>query len=418
MSKRRVVVTGLGIVSPVGVGVDTAWKNLISGYIGVRKITKFDTSDLLCHIAGEVRGADEEGGFNVDDYVDRKEQRKMGRFTTYGMAASQEAIEMAGFDNVEDDALKERIGVVLGSGIGGIGEIEDTAVMMNEKGPRRVSPFYIPSLLVNMLSGHVSMKYGFCGPNSATVTACATSAHAIGTGKRMIEMDEADVIIAGGAEAAITRLTIAGFSNARALSSGYNDNPTAASRPFDEGRDGFVMGEGAAVLVLEEYEHAKARGAKIYAELAGFGQSADAYHMTSPHPEGLGCKNAMKWALRDAAIDAKDVDYVNAHATSTPMGDVLESKAIEEIMGKDVLVSATKSMTGHLLGAAGSLEAAISILAIQNSLIPPTMNLEKPSEGCNLDYCVGTARAANVNVALSNSFGFGGTNACLVFKKV
>lgn len=418
MNKRRVVVTGIGLVTPLGVGVDASWKNLTAGKTGIREITKFDASEIASRIAAEIPSADEEGGFDVNNYLDRKEQKKMGTFIHYGMAASQEAVKMASLDAVEDEKLKQRIGVVLGSGIGGIGEIEESAHTLKERGVRRISPFYIPSILINMFSGHVSMKYGFRGPNNSTVTACASGAHALGTGKRMIEMGEADVIVAGGSEAPITPLTVAGFAAAKALSTSYNDTPEKASRPFDDDRDGFVIGEGAGVLVLEEYEHAKARGAKIYAELAGFGQSGDAYHMTSPHPEGLGCKNAMTWALEDAGVNPSDVSYVNAHGTSTPTGDVLESQGIEGVCGKDVLVSSTKGATGHTLGAAGGIEAAFSVLAVANDLIPPTLNCENPSENCNLDYCTDGAREVNVDVALSNSFGFGGTNASLVFKKV
>lgn len=418
MSKKRIVVTGMGIVSPVGVGVEESWKNVCSGMIGVRRITKFDPSEFSCQIAGEVRSKDEPFGFDIDAYLSKKDQKKMGKFIHYGMAAAIEAVEMAGLCDMEDEKEKERVGVVLGSGIGGIAEIEETHAKMLEKGPRRISPFYIPSVLINLFSGHVSMKYGFKGPNSATVTACATAAHAIGTAKRMIEHGEADVVVAGGAEAPITPMTVAGFSASKALSTSYNETPEKGSRPFDDARDGFVMGEGAGVLVLEEYEHAKARGAHIYAELSGFGQSGDAYHMTLPHPDGLGCKNAMRWALEDGGVTPEAVDYVNAHATSTPAGDILESQAIESLIGKDVLVSATKSMTGHALGAAGGIEAIFTIKALQESCIPPTMNLDHPSEGCVLDYCKGKSRSAEITYALSNSFGFGGTNASLLFKKI
>ena len=417
MEKRRVVVTGLGLISPVGVGVDASWAAILEGKSGVRRITKFDPTNYACQIAAEVRGADEEGGFNPDNYLDKKEQKKMDTFIQYGVAAADEAVKMAGLSDVSDEDLKNRIGVVLGSGIGGLPEIERQHAVLQEKGPRRVSPFFIPSILINLFAGHVSMRYGFRGPNSSTVTACATAAHGIGTGKRMIEMNEADVIVAGGAEACICPTAIAGFGSSKALATDFNDNPEASSRPFDEARSGFVMGEGAGVLVLEEYEHAKKRGATIYAELAGFGQSGDAYHMTMPHPDGLGCRLAMEAALKDAAVSAEDVNYVNGHSTSTPAGDVLESKAIETLLGENTVVSATKSMTGHALGAAGGLEAVFSVMALKEGMLPPTINLENVSEGCNLDYVSDGARAQQENYALSNSFGFGGTNASLLFKR-
>ena len=411
MSKRRVVVTGIGAISPLGVGADATWAGLLAGRNGIGKITRFDASEFSCQIAGEVKD------FNPDDFIDRKEQKKMDLFIQYGYAASIEAVQDAGLEDVSD-ALAERIAVVLGSGIGGLPEIERTYDILKERGPRRVSPFFIPSILTNLLSGQVSIKYGFKGPNLCTVTACATGAHSIGSAMRMIQYGEIDAAVAGGAEASICPSAMAGFASAKALSKGYNDDPAHACRPFDENRDGFVMSEGAGVLVLEEMEHAKARGAKIYAEIAGFGQTGDAYHMTSPSADGEGGARAINLALKDAAMNADEVGYVNAHATSTPAGDAIESGSIERVFGNKITVSATKSMTGHMLGAAGGLEAAICALSMRDQKIAPTINLENPSEGCNLDYTPHTARDLQHNASLSNSFGFGGTNASLIFKKV
>lgn len=416
-NKRRIVVTGIGLVTPFGVGVDRAWDAIKEGRSGIRRITKFDTEGFACQIAAEVPEGDEEGAFKADDFIDRKEQKKMDKFIQFGYAASVEAIEMANIADLSEES-KLRTGLVLGSGVGGLPEIERTCAIIKERGPRRVSPFFIPSILPNLLGGHVSMKYGFKGPNSCIVTACATASHSIGTAKRMIEDGEADVMIAGGAESCICPSAVAGFAAAKALSTGYNDDPENACRPFDEGRDGFVMAEGAGVLVLEEYEHAKARGATILAEMAGFGQSGDAYHMTSPSPDGDGGKRAMQAALADAGIEASEIGYVNAHATSTPTGDSIESKSIEATFGSDVLVSSTKSVTGHALGAAGGFEAAFSVLALRDGIVPPTMNLKNVSEGCNLDYVPNEARKVELNAVLSNSFGFGGTNASLIFKKI
>ncbi|MFT7434067.1 MAG: 3-oxoacyl-[acyl-carrier-protein] synthase II [Alphaproteobacteria bacterium] len=416
--KRTVVVTGLGLVTPFGVGVDVTWKALMKGQSGIGPITYFDATDFACQIAGEVPGADMPNGFNANDYLDSKEQKKMGRFIQLGMAASHEAIKQAGLDNVTDVEAQNRIAVVLGSGVGGLPEVEAAYETLKSRGPRRVSPFFIPSMLVNLLPGQVSMKYGFKGPNSSVVTACATSTHAIGVAKRMIEDGEADIVISGGAEACICPSAVAGFSSAKALSTAYNDTPEKACRPFDEGRDGFVMSEGAGVLVVESLESAEKRGVQILAVLSGFGQTGDAYHMTSPHPEGDGGKRATEAALADAGMDASEVTYVNAHATSTPMGDVIESKTIESIFGPDILVSATKSMTGHSLGATGAWEAAFCVLAIQHNMLPPTINLENKSDGCDLDYIADKARSIEVTAALSNSFGFGGTNASLLFKKL
>lgn len=416
MDKKTVVVTGMGLVTPYGIGVDTAWENLKSGVSGIRKITHFDAENYACQIAGEVP-SEGENAFVADDWFDKKEQKKFGRFIQLGMVAASEAVKQAGLESVENEAMQNRIGVVLGSGIGGLPEIEETCDTLSNKGPRRVSPFYIPSMLVNLLPGHVSMKYGFKGPNSSMVSACASGAHSIGVAKRMIENDEADIMIAGGAEACICPTAVAGFASAKALSTGYNETPEKASRPFDEGRDGFVMAEGAGVMVIESLESAQKRGAPILAVLSGFGQSGDAYHMTSPHPEGDGGRRATLEALRDASMNPNEVTYVNAHATSTPMGDVIESGTIEGIFGQDVLVSSTKSMTGHSLGAAGAWESIFSVLAILHDTVPPTINIENLSEGCNLDYVAGEARNVNVSAAVSNSFGFGGTNASLLFKK-
>tara|TARA_R110000868_G_scaffold411733_1_gene708176 strand:- start:5894 stop:7159 length:1266 start_codon:yes stop_codon:yes gene_type:complete len=415
--KRTVVVTGLGLVTPFGVGVNVAWDALMQGKSGIGPITHFDASEFACQIAGEVPGADAPNGFNPNDYMDSKDQKKMGRFIQLGMAAAHEAVAQAGLLNVEDEALQNRIGVVLGSGVGGLPEVEAACDALKTRGPRRVSPFFIPSMLVNLFPGHVSMKYGFKGPNSSVVTACATSTHAIGVAKRMIEDGEADIVVSGGAEACICPTAVAGFASAKALSTGYNATPEKACRPFDNARDGFVMSEGAGVLVVESLESAQKRGVKILAVLSGFGQSGDAYHMTSPHPEGDGGKRATIAALKDGNTESHEVTYVNAHATSTPMGDVIESKAIESIFGPDILVSATKSMTGHSLGATGAWEAAFSVLAIQHDMLPPTINLEEVSEGCNLDYIADGARKVDVNAVVSNSFGFGGTNASLLFKK-
>lgn len=416
MDKKTVVVTGMGLVTPYGVGVDVAWNALTKGVSGISRITHFDPEGYACQIAGEVPNSGE-NAFVADDWFDKKDQRKMGRFIQLGIVAADEAVKQAGLLNVEDTAMQERIGVVLGSGVGGLPETEETCATLNAKGPRRVSPFFIPSMLVNLFPGHVSMKYGFKGPNSSVVSACATGAHSIGVAKRMIEDGEADIVVAGGAEACVCPSAVAGFSSAKALSTGYNDTPEKACRPFDDARDGFVMSEGAGVLVVESLESAQKRGANILAVLAGFGQTGDAYHMTSPHPEGDGGKRATLAAIADAGMEASDVQYVNAHATSTPMGDTIESGTIESIFGKDILVSSTKSMTGHSLGAAGAWEAIFSIQAIREGIVPPTINLENVSEGCNLDYVAGAARQATVSAAVSNSFGFGGTNASLLFKK-
>ncbi|GHA74838.1 3-oxoacyl-[acyl-carrier-protein] synthase 2 [Formosimonas limnophila] len=412
MSRRRVVVTGLGIVSPVGNDVATAWDNLIAGRSGITHITKFDASAYSVNIAGEVKG------FDVEQYLGSKEARTMDTFIHYGLAAGIQAFTDAGITVTEENA--ERIGVAIGSGIGGLPMIEENAETMINKGMRRVSPFMIPGSIINMISGHMSIKYGLKGPNIAIVTACTTGTHCIGEAARMIQYGDADVMVAGGAEATVSRLAVAGFGNMRALST-RNDDPAAASRPWDADRDGFVLGEGAGVLVLEEYEHALARGAKIYAEVAGYGMSADANHMTAPAEDGDGGRRAMVNAMRDAGVNPDEVDYINAHGTSTPLGDVAETIGVKRALGDHatkVVVNSTKSMTGHLLGGAGGVEAVFSALAIANQISPPTINLDNPGEGCDLDYCAHTARDLAIKVAISNSFGFGGTNGSILMRKI
>ncbi len=412
MSKRRVVITGLGIVSPLGIGIDTNWERVSNGASGIGTITHFDASDYASSIAGEV------DNFDPAEFMDAKLARKMDRFIQLGMAAGIMAFQDSGLEVNDNNA--ERIGVHIGSGIGGVGTIEKTMITIHEKGPRRVSPFYVPMTIINMISGDLSVLLGLKGPNLAMVSACSTATHAIGDAGRLIEYGDADVMIAGGAEAAITPTSVAGFGNAKALSKN-NGNPEAASRPWDADRDGFVLGEGAGVVVLEELEHAKKRGAKIYAELAGFGLSGDAYHMTSPPESGEGAARCMNNALRNAGINADSVDYINAHGTSTPLGDKAETMAIKSSFAdhaKKLAVSSTKSMTGHLLGAAGGVEAIYTILAIDKQVIPPTINLDKPDPECDLDYVPNTARETSIKVALSNSFGFGGTNGTLVMRKL
>jgi 3-oxoacyl-[acyl-carrier-protein] synthase II len=415
---RRVVVTGMGLVTPLGSGVKVNWEQLIAGKSGVRAIQNFDVSDLPARIAGQVPPGDTAtGGFNADDYVATKDLRKMDRFIIYAMGAAHQAVEDSGWkpENEED---RGRTGVMIGSGIGGLETIYEGSLVLREKGPRRMSPFFIPSALINLASGHVSIKYGFKGPNHAPVTACSTGAHALGDAARMIALDDADVMVAGGAEAAVCRLGVAGFAAARALSTGFNDTPERASRPWDRDRDGFVMGEGSGVVVLEELEHAKKRGAKIYAELVGYGMSGDAYHITAPSEEGDGAFRAMSAALKRAKLNPEDIDYINAHGTSTPLGDEIELGAVKRLFGEaayKVSMSSTKSAVGHLLGAAGSVEAIYSILSIRDRVVPPTLNLDNPSEGCDIDLVPKEAKQRKVRAALSNSFGFGGTNASLVF---
>ncbi|MFM7345730.1 MAG: beta-ketoacyl-ACP synthase II [Tagaea sp.] len=418
---RRVVVTGLGLVTPLGCGVKTTWDRIVAGESGLAGIQSFDVSDLPCKVAASVpRGDTASGKFNPDDWVAPKEQEKMDEFIVYGVAAATQAVEDSGWKPTDEESL-ERTGVMIGSGIGGLQSIYDGALTLKEKGPRRVSPFFIPSALINLASGHVSIKYGFKGPNHSAVTACATGAHAIGDAGRLISFGDADVMIAGGAEAAICRLGIAGFAAARALSTSFNDTPDRASRPWDKDRDGFVMGEGAGVVVLEEYEHAKKRGAKIYAELTGYGLSGDAYHITAPPSDGNGGFRAMTAALRNAKLDKSAIDYINAHGTSTPLGDEIELGAVKRLFGEhaySLSMSSTKSAIGHLLGAAGGVEAIFSILSLRDQVAPPTHNLDNPSEGCDIDLVPKQAKPRKIRHALSNSFGFGGTNAAVIFSAV
>lgn len=412
MSKRKVVVTGLGIISPVGNSVAEAWSSILAGKSGITNITKFDASAFASQVAGEVKG------FEVDQYLSPKDARRMDTFIQYGLAAGIQAVRDAGIEVTDENA--ERIGVSIGSGIGGLQLIEDTDTVYKESGPRKISPFFIPGTIINMISGNLSIMYGFKGPNIAIVTACTTATHAIGDAARLIEYGDADVMVAGGAEAAITQLGVGGFAAARALST-RNDDPATASRPWDTDRDGFVIGEGAGVLVLEEYEHAKRRGAKIYCELSGFGMSADAYHMTSPSENGEGAARCMRNALKNAGINADEVDYINAHGTSTPAGDQAETQAAKGCFGDrayKIAMSSTKSMTGHLLGAAGGIEAVFSTLAIRDQVAPPTINIFNQDPSCDLDYVPNIARKMHINVAISNSFGFGGTNGTLVFRKI
>ena len=418
---KRIVVTGMGVVSPLGIGLNHVWRRLLAGDSGISSIQSFDASDLACQIAGHVPvGETANGDYNVDDWVDRKDQRKMDPFIAFAIAAAEEAIQDSGWVATDDES-RERTGVLIGSGIGGLPGISETSVTLHDRGPRRVSPFFIPANLINLASGHVSIRHGFCGPNHSVVTACATGAHAIGDAARMIQFEDAEVMVAGGAEAAICRMGIAGFAAAKALSTGFNDDPKHASRPWDVGRDGFVMGEGAGVVVLEEIEHAKARGAKIYAEVTGYGLSGDAYHITAPAPNGTGGFRAMKAALKRAGIAADEIDYVNAHGTSTPLGDEIELGAVKRLFGDhayNLSMSSTKSAIGHLLGAAGAVEAIFSMKAIEEGIVPPTLNLENPSEGCDIDLVAKVAKARPVRNAMSNSFGFGGTNASLVLSAV
>ncbi len=413
MSRRRVVVTGLGCVSPVGNTVADSWANLLAGTPGIDLITQFDASNLACQFAGEVKG------FNIADYIPEKEARHMDRFIHLGLAAACQAVADSGLPTGEalGDELATRIGCNIGSGIGGLPMIEQMHAELVNRGPRRISPFFVPASIINMISGHVSIKFGFKGPNIAVVTACTTGLHAIGLSARMIEYGDCDVMIAGGAESCVSPLGVGGFAAARALST-RNDDPKTASRPWDKDRDGFVLGEGGGVLVLEEYEHAKARGARIYAEVIGFGMSADAYHMTAPDIEGP--RRSMAMALNNAGVNADQVQYLNAHGTSTPLGDLNETNAIKAAFGshaKNMVVSSTKSMTGHLLGGAGGIESVFTVLALHHQKIPPTINIFNQDPECDLDYCANAARDANIEVAVKNNFGFGGTNGTLVFKR-
>jgi 3-oxoacyl-[acyl-carrier-protein] synthase II len=414
MSRRRVVVTGLGCISPVGNTVDAAWSNLLAGQSGIDLITKFDATNFACKIAGEVKG------FDLESYISAKEARTMDTFIHFGVAAAMQAVVDSGLPI--NDALSEeqatRVGCIIGSGIGGLPMIENTHAELTARGPRRISPFFVPASIINMISGHVSMRYGFQGPNLAIVTACTTGLHCIGEAGRMIEYGDADVMIAGGSESTVSPLGIGGFAAMRALST-RNDDPKTASRPWDKDRDGFVLGEGAGVMVLEEYEHAKARGAKIYAELGGFGMSADAGHMTAPNMDGP--RRAMVGALRNAGVNADQVNYLNAHGTSTPLGDINETNAIKAALGdhaKQVVVNSTKSMTGHLLGGAGGIESVFTVLALHHQKSPPTINIFNQDPECDLDYCANTARDMKIDVAVKNNFGFGGTNGTLVFKRI
>jgi 3-oxoacyl-[acyl-carrier-protein] synthase II len=417
---RRVVVTGLGLVTPLGADVETSWANLIAGKSGAGRITRFDASDQKCLIACEVKPADHPWGFDPGKRVDHKVQRQVDPFIVFGIDAAGQALEDAGLTEMTD-AMKQRAGCSIGSGIGGLPGIESESLLLAEKGPGRVSPHFVHGRLINLISGQVSIKYGLMGPNHAVVTACSTGAHSIGDAARMIRDDDADIMLAGGAESTICPIGIAGFAQARALNMSYNDRPEAASRPYDKDRDGFVMGEGAGVVVLEEYEHAKARGAKIYAEVVGYGLSGDAYHVTAPHPEGLGAELAMRMALKKAGMGPGDIDYVNAHGTST-MADTIELGAVKRVLGADLggaSMSSTKSAIGHLLGGAGAVEAIFCILAIRDQIVPPTLNLDNPDEGTEgVDLVPHVARKRTVRAALNNSFGFGGTNASVIVKAV
>ena len=418
---RRVVITGMGMVTPLGCGVDINWRRLLNAESGITSIQSFDVSDLTSKIAGQVpRGETSDGMFNPDDWMSSKIQRRMDTFIIFGLAAAVQAVEDSGWQPDDEESLC-RTGVLIGSGIGGLSEIEKSAAIVNNDKVRRLSPFFIPASLINLVSGQVSIRFGFKGPNHAVVTACSSGAHAIGDAARMIMWEDAEVMVAGGTEAAICRLGIAGFAQAKALSTNFNDTPEKASRPWDRDRDGFVIGEGAGVVVLEDLEHAKKRGAKIYAEVVGYGMSGDAYHVTAPAADGDGAFRCMKAALKRAEMIPEDIDYVNAHGTSTPLGDEIELNAVKRVFGeaaKTISMSSTKSAVGHLLGAAGAVEAIYSILAINNGVVPPTINLDNPSEGFDLDMVPHQPKERKVETVLSNSFGFGGTNASVIFKKV
>jgi 3-oxoacyl-[acyl-carrier-protein] synthase II len=421
LEMRRVVITGLGLVTPLGCGVETSWSRLLDGRSGAGPITRFKVDDLPARIACDVpRGDGSDGSFNPDQWVDAKEQRRVDDFIVYGLSAAQQAIDDSGY-RVDSPEEQNRAGVLIGSGIGGLDGIEQAAILVHEKGPRRLSPFFIPGRLINLASGYVSIRFGFKGPNHSVVTACSTGAHAIGDAARLIALDDADVMLAGGAESAICRLGIAGFVACRALSTGFNDTPEKASRPYDKDRDGFVMGAGAGVVLLEEYEHAKSRGAKIYAEVKGYGLSGDAHHITAPAEDGDGAFRAMTMALKRAGITPSDVDYINAHGTSTPLGDEIELRSVERLFGNSaakLAMSSTKSSIGHLLGAAGAVEAIFSVLAIRDSVAPPTLNLDNPSVDTMIDLVPHQPKKMRISTVLSNSFGFGGTNATLVLAAV
>jgi len=417
---RRVVITGMGLLTPLGRGVQRNWDRLIAGENGFRRIDRFEVDDLSAQVAAMVPMGTGEGELDLDSVAPAKERRRMDDFIVYALAAAEDAVADSGW-TPEDEESCSRTGVMIGSGIGGLHSISECSSVLEKSGPRRVSPFFIPSSLINLASGHVSIRYGFTGPNHSAVTACATGAHAIGDAARLIIFGDADVMVAGGAEAAVCRLGIAGFASSKALSTSYNDRPSEASRPWDTGRDGFVMGEGSGVVVLEEYEHAKKRGAKIYAEIKGYGLSGDAYHITAPHPEGRGAKLAMRMALKNSGLPIDAVDYINAHGTSTPLGDEIECSAVKTVFGDHAYklsMSSTKSAVGHLLGAAGAVEAIYSVLALRDQIVPPTLNLNDPSEGCDIDLVPLQAKERKVDVVQSNSFGFGGTNASLIMTRV
>lgn len=418
---RRVVITGLGLLTPLACGVEESWQRLLAGKTGIKRIDRFETADLACQIAGLIpKGDGSDGTFNPDDWMPKKDQRKVDDFIIYAMAAADQAISDSGYKPETDDEAA-RAGVLMGSGIGGLQGIASTSLLLEEKGPRRVSPFFIPGRLINLAGGYISIKHGLKGPNHAVVTACSTGTHAIGDAARLIAFDDADVMIAGGTESPICRLAIAGFASAKALSKGYNDNPENASRPYDEGRDGFVMGEGAGAMVLEELEHAKARGAKIYGEIIGYGLSGDAFHITAPAESGDGAYRCMQAAIKRAEISPSDIDYVNAHGTSTPMGDEIELRAVERVFGdaaSDLTMSSTKSAIGHLLGAAGAVEAVFAALAIRDNVAPPTLNLDNPSVETSIDLVPHSKKEMQIDTVLSNSFGFGGTNASIIIRHV
>lgn len=417
---RRIVVTGLGLVTPLACGVNETWEKLIASESGLGRIAAFDPSDLPAQVAGEIPLGKDKGQFNPDDWMPPKDQKKVDDFIIYAIAAATQAVRDAGWENPSDED-KLMTGVLIGSGIGGLKRIEETTRILIESGPRRISPFFIPASLINLASGHISIQYGFKGPNHAVVTACSTGAHAIGDSAEIIRRGDADVMVAGGTEATVCKIGMAGFAALRALSTSYNDTPTKASRPWDKGRDGFVMGEGSGVVVLEEYEHAKKRGAKIYAEITGYGLSGDAYHITAPAENGDGGFRAMQMAMRKAQLNTDQIDYINAHGTSTPLGDEIELGAVKRLFGQDaykLAMSSTKSSIGHLLGAAGSVEAIFSILALNNSILPPTLNLDNPSDSCDLNLVPHKAQEKKMNAVLSNAFGFGGTNSSLIFTRV
>jgi 3-oxoacyl-[acyl-carrier-protein] synthase II len=420
MELRRVVVTGMGIVSPLGCGIEPTWANILASKSGAKRIDDFQVDDIACQIAHRIPLGDyADGKFNPDEWMDVKDQRKVDPFIVYAMAAATQAIEDAGVEPKTEEE-KHRIGTLIGSGIGGIGGIYETSIILHEKGPRRVSPFFIPGRIINMASGNVSIRFGLKGPNHSVVTACSTGAHAIGDAARLIMLGDADVMVAGGAESPVNRISIAGFAACRALSTGFNDRPEMASRPYDKDRDGFVMGEGAGIVVLEEYERAKARGAKIYGEVIGYGLSGDAYHITAPSEDGDGGFRCMQMAVKRAGIDPSEIDYINAHGTSTPLGDEIELGSVTRMLGDaapKAAMSSTKSAIGHLLGAAGSVEAIFCLLAMRDSIVPPTINLDNPSVASVIDLVPHKPRKKEVNIALSNSFGFGGTNASLIFRK-